>query len=110
MSLQNELANSPRFVDLWRAGVRVRDIAKQFGCSTYTAKNAGRQLQILHPNANYLGDLAVAPSDAEEAMSQNRLALAPSVAERAEKIKRECFMAMCEGRPSPYKRAGQRRS
>ena len=110
MSLQNELANSPKFLDLWRAGVRVRDIAKQFGCSLCTAKNAGRQLQILHPNANYLGDLAVAPSAAEEALSRNRLALAPSVAARAEQVKRECYIAMREGRPSPFKRAGQRRS
>lgn len=109
MSLQNELANTPLFVALWKSGVRVRDIARHFGCSTYTAKNAGRQLRILHPNANHLSDLAVAPSSSEEQISQESLNLAPSVATRAQQIKLECYQAMCEGRPSPFKRAGQRR-
>lgn len=109
MSIQADMANSSEFITLWRNGCSVRDIAKRYGCSACTVKKAARQLRITHPNANELGFLATAPSYSEELQSMESLDLAPSVARRAEQIKLDCFVAMQEGKPSPYRRAGGHR-
>ena len=104
MRRKTSLASMPEFRRLWDAGCSKSEIAKRLGFSLWTVKNVGQKLKWRHPASNVVGELAKAPSDEEELLSQGSLDLAPSVAERAAAIKLDCYTALRNNQPLPYRR------
>lgn len=102
MGLEDTIAETPGFVEMWRAGITRREIAERLGCHLWAVKKAARKLRLLHPNANEIGLLAVAPNNDEERLSQATLALAPSVAVRAYEVKRRALHAYSQDQPTPF--------
>jgi len=93
------------FVELFRSGISIHEIARRMGCCRQTVRKAARKLGEMTPREPAeVGLLVVAPSPEEEIVSQSTLALAPSVAVLANEVRRKAIAAYSRGERSPYSR------
>jgi hypothetical protein len=80
----------PLMFQLWNdATLRTEDVAMQLGISTNTLRKIGRRHGLLHRVSPMVNEVHGAPSDAEDMLSRDSLALSPWVAARAEMIRRQ---------------------
>jgi hypothetical protein len=80
----------PLMFELWHDDtLRTEDVALQLGLSTGTLRKVASRHGLLHRVSTRSGEISEAPSEAEELLSQDSLALSPWVAERAEMFRRE---------------------
>jgi len=69
--------------------LRTEDVAMQLGISTNTLRKIGRRHGLLHRVSPMVNEVHGAPSDAEDLLSRDSLALSPWVAARAEMFRRQ---------------------
>jgi hypothetical protein len=69
--------------------LRTEDVALQLGLSTGTLRKVASRHGLLHRVSTPSGETHDAPSEAEELLSRDSLALSPWVAQRAEMFRRE---------------------
>jgi hypothetical protein len=82
--------NVPLMFKLWHDNtLRTEDVALQLGLSTGTLRKVATRHGLTHRVSTPSGEIGDAPSQAEELLSQDSLALSPWVAERAEMFRRE---------------------
>jgi hypothetical protein len=82
--------NVPLMFKLWHDDtLRTEDVALQLGLSTGTLRKVATRHGLTHRVSTPSGEISDAPSQAEELLSQDSLALSPWVAERAEMFRRE---------------------
>ena len=82
--------NVPLMFQLWHDDtLRTEDVALQLGLSTGTLRKVATRHGLTHRVSTPSGEISDAPSQAEELLSQDSLALSPWVAERAEMFRRE---------------------
>ena len=80
----------PLMFRLWNdETLRTEDVALQLGLSTGTLRKVASRHGLNHRVSTPSGETSEAPSDAEELLSQDSLALSPWVAQRAEMFRRE---------------------
>ena len=80
----------PLMFKLWNDGtLRTEDVALRLGLSTGTLRKVASQHGLTHRVSTPSGESGEAPSDVEEMLSQDSLALSPWVAERAEMFRRQ---------------------
>jgi len=80
----------PLMFKLWNDDtLRTEDVAMQLGISTNTLRKIGRRHGLLHRVSPMVNDVHGAPSDAEDLLSRDSLALSPWVAARAEMFRRQ---------------------
>jgi hypothetical protein len=80
----------PLMFRLWRdETLRTEDVALQLGLSTGTLRKVASRHGLNHRVSAPSGEISEAPSEAEELLSQDSLALSPWVAERAEMFRRQ---------------------
>jgi len=82
--------NVPLMFKLWHDDtLRTEDVALQLGLSTGTLRKVATRHGLTHRVSTPSGEISDAPSQAEELLSQDSLALSPWVAERAEMFRRQ---------------------
>jgi len=82
--------NVPLMFKLWNDGtLRTEDVALRLGLSTGTLRKVATRHGLTHRVSTPSGEISDAPSQAEELLSQDSLALSPWVAQRAEMFRRE---------------------
>jgi hypothetical protein len=82
--------NVPLMFKLWNDDtLRTEDVALQLGLSTGTLRKVATRHGLTHRVSTPSGEISDAPSQAEELLSQDSLALSPWVAERAEMFRRQ---------------------
>ena len=82
--------NVPLMFQLWHDDtLRTEDVALQLGLSTGTLRKVATRHGLTHRVSTPSGEISDAPSQAEELLSQDSLALSPWVAERAEMFRRQ---------------------
>jgi hypothetical protein len=82
--------NVPLMFQLWHDDtLRTEDVALQLGLSTGTLRKVATRHGLTHRVSTPSGEISDAPSQAEELLSQDSLALSPWVAQRAEMFRRE---------------------
>jgi hypothetical protein len=82
--------NVPLMFKLWHDDtLRTEDVALQLGLSTGTLRKVATRHGLTHRVSTPSGEISDAPSQAEELLSQDSLALSPWVAQRAEMFRRE---------------------
>jgi hypothetical protein len=69
--------------------LRTEDVALQLGLSTGTLRKIAHDHGLHSRTSTPSGEITDAPSDAEDMLSQDSLALSPWVAERAERFRRQ---------------------
>ena len=80
----------PLMFRLWNdATLRTEDVAMQLGISTNTLRKLGRRHGLVHRVSPMVNEVHGAPSDAEDMLSRDSLALSPWVAARAEMFRKE---------------------
>jgi hypothetical protein len=80
----------PLMFRLWNDDtLRTEDVALQLGLSTGTLRKVASRHGLNHRVSAPSGEISEAPSEAEELLSQDSLALSPWVAERAEMFRRQ---------------------
>jgi hypothetical protein len=80
----------PLMFRLWRDDtLRTEDVALQLGLSTGTLRKVASRHGLTHRVSTPSGEISDAPSQAEELLSQDSLALSPWVAQRAEMFRRQ---------------------
>jgi hypothetical protein len=80
----------PLMFKLWHDDtLRTEDVAMQLGISTNTLRKIGRRHGLLHRVSPMVNEVHGAPSDAEDLLSRDSLALSPWVAARAEMFRRQ---------------------
>ena len=80
----------PTMFKLWHDDtLRTEDVAMQLGISTNTLRKIGRRHGLLHRVSPMVNEVHGAPSDAEDMLSRDSLALSPWVAARAEMFRKE---------------------
>jgi len=80
----------PTMFKLWNDDtLRTEEVAMQLGISTNTLRKIGRRHGLLHRVSPMVNDVHGAPSDAEDMLSRDSLALSPWVAARAEMFRKE---------------------
>jgi hypothetical protein len=80
----------PLMFKLWNDDtLRTEDVAMQLGISTNTLRKIGRRHGLLHRVSPMVNEVHGAPSDAEDLLSRDSLALSPWVAARAEMFRRQ---------------------
>lgn len=80
----------PLMFELWHdKTIRTEDVAMQLGISTGTLRKVASRHGLTHRVSVPSGESSEAPSEAEEMLSQDSLALSPWVAERAERFRRQ---------------------
>jgi len=80
----------PLMFKLWNDDtLRTEDVAMQLGISTNTLRKLGRRHGLLHRVSPMVNEVHGAPSDAEDLLSRDSLALSPWVAARAEMFRRQ---------------------
>jgi hypothetical protein len=80
----------PLMFKLWNDDtLRTEDVAMQLGISTNTLRKIGRRHGLLHRVSPMVNEVHGAPSDAEDLLSRDSLALSPWVAARAEMFRKE---------------------
>jgi len=80
----------PLMFKLWNDDtLRTEDVAMQLGISTNTLRKIGRRHGLVHRVSPMVNEVHGAPSDAEDLLSRDSLALSPWVAQRAEMFRRE---------------------
>ena len=80
----------PLMFRLWNDDtLRTEDVALQLGLSTGTLRKVASRHGLNHRVSTPSGEISEAPSEAEELLSQDSLALSPWVAERAEMFRRQ---------------------
>lgn len=80
----------PLMFKLWHDGtLRTEDVALQLGLSTGTLRKVASQHGLKHRVSTPSGEISEAPSQAEDLLSQDSLALSPWVAERAAMFRRQ---------------------
>ena len=80
----------PLMFKLWHDDtLRTEDVAMQLGISTNTLRKIGRRHGLLHRVSPMVNEVHGAPSDAEDMLSRDSLALSPWVAARAEMFRRQ---------------------
>jgi predicted transcriptional regulator of viral defense system len=80
----------PLMFRLWNDDtLRTEDVALQLGLSTGTLRKVASRHGLLHRVSTRSGEISEAPSEAEELLSQDSLALSPWVAARAEQFRRQ---------------------
>ena len=102
MSQVAELLARTDFTDIWNSGDSLAVVAQRLGCNRKAVQKAARALGLTHPKILEQQAMDAAPSEAEEILSRESLALAPSVAAIAEEVKQEMLDAMREGRQSRF--------
>ena len=82
--------NVPLMFKLWHDDtLRTEDVALQLGLSTGTLRKVATRHGLTHRVSTPSGEISDAPSQAEELLSQDSLALSPWVAQRAEMFRRQ---------------------
>jgi hypothetical protein len=82
--------NVPLMFQLWHDDtLRTEDVALQLGLTTGTLRKVATRHGLTHRVSTPSGEISDAPSQAEELLSQDSLALSPWVAQRAEMFRRE---------------------
>jgi len=80
----------PLMFKLWHDDtLRTEDVAMQLGISTNMLRKIGRRHGLLHRVSPMVNEVHGAPSDAEDMLSRDSLALSPWVAARAEMFRRQ---------------------
>jgi len=80
----------PLMFKLWHDDtLRTEDVALQLGMSTGTLRKVATRHGLTHRVSTPSGEISDAPSQAEELLSQDSLALSPWVAQRAEMFRRQ---------------------
>ena len=80
----------PLMFKLWHDGtLRTEDVAMHLGLSTSTLRKVASRHGLTHRVSVRSGEISEAPSEAEELLSQDSLALSPWVAKRAEQFRRQ---------------------
>jgi hypothetical protein len=80
----------PLMFKLWHDGtLRTEDVALRLGLSTGTLRKVASQHGLKHRVSTPSGEISEAPSQAEDLLSQDSLALSPWVAERAAMFRRQ---------------------
>jgi len=80
----------PLMFKLWNDDtLRTEDVAMQLGISTNTLRKLGRRHGLVHRVSPMVNEVHGAPSDAEDMLSRDSLALSPWVAARAEMFRRQ---------------------
>jgi hypothetical protein len=80
----------PLMFKLWHDDtLRTEDVALQLGLSTGTLRKVATRHGLTHRVSTPSGEISDAPSQAEELLSQDSLALSPWVAQRAEMFRRQ---------------------
>ena len=82
--------NVPLMFKLWHdETLRTEDVALQLGVSTGTLRKVAHEYGLHSRTSTPSGEITDAPSEAEELLSQDSLALSPWVAARAEQFRRQ---------------------
>jgi hypothetical protein len=80
----------PLMFKLWHDDtLRTEDVALRLGLSTGTLRKVASDYGLTHRVSTPSGEITDAPSQAEELLSQDSLALSPWVAKRAELFRRD---------------------
>jgi hypothetical protein len=80
----------PLMFRLWNDDtLRTEDVALQLGLSTGTLRKVASRHGLNHRVSTPSGEISEAPSEVEEMLSQDSLALSPWVAQRAEMFRKE---------------------
>jgi len=80
----------PLMFKLWHDDtLRTEDVAMQLGMSTNTLRKLGRRHGLVHRVSPMVNEVHGAPSDAEDMLSRDSLALSPWVAARAEMFRKQ---------------------
>ena len=80
----------PLMFKLWHDDtLRTEDVAMQLGISTNTLRKLGRRHGLVHRVSPMVNEVHGAPSDAEDMLSRDSLALSPWVAARAEMFRKQ---------------------
>jgi len=80
----------PLMFKLWNDDtLRTEDVAMQLGISTNTLRKLGRRHGLVHRVSPMVNEVHGAPSDAEDMLSRDSLALSPWVAARAEMFRKQ---------------------
>jgi hypothetical protein len=80
----------PLMFRLWHdETLRTEDVALQLGVSTGTLRKVAHGYGLHSRISTPSGEITEAPSDAEDLLSQDSLALSPWVAKRAEQFRRQ---------------------
>jgi predicted transcriptional regulator of viral defense system len=80
----------PLMFKLWADNtLRTEDVAMQLGLSTGTLRKVASRHGLTHRVSVPSNEISEAPSQAEEMLSQDSLALSPWVAERAERFRQQ---------------------
>jgi hypothetical protein len=80
----------PLMFKLWHdETLRTEDVALQLKLSTGTLRTVAKRHGLLHRVSTPSGEISDAPSDVEEMLSQDSLALSPWVAARAAMFRKE---------------------
>jgi hypothetical protein len=80
----------PLMFKLWNDDtLRTEDVALRLGISTNTLRKLGRRHGLVHRVSPMVNEVHGAPSDAEDMLSRDSLALSPWVAARAAMFRKE---------------------
>jgi len=80
----------PLMFQLWRDDtLRTEEVALRLGLSTGMLRTVAKRHGLLHRVSTPSGEISDAPSDVEEMLSQDSLALSPWVAARAAMFRKE---------------------
>lgn len=97
-TIKDRLLQEPKHLELLAAGCSISSVARGLDCSTAAIRHALRQISDYVPDTMAdPGLFSEPPSPEEEIISQNSLALAPSVAAIAERVKQETLRAYLAG-------------